>query len=230
MTMRGPRKKDPVLTLRRVFVHSSVLARAAVPARNRKLEQARDELDRLARGLGGRHYPDTDAVTARIATITRARRVGTCLRTRVGTDPDTGKPTLDWHYDEQVLAAEAAGDGWYALLTNLPADTDAPEVLRRYKGQEAVERRYGAFKGPLAVTPMFLTNNRRITALVSVICLALLVFCLVERQVRAAVAPAVMLDGLYVGRPAKPHRPVDLGGPGWTALAPGHRQPARDHP
>jgi hypothetical protein len=33
MTMAGPRKKDPVLTLRRVFVHSSARARAAVTAR-----------------------------------------------------------------------------------------------------------------------------------------------------------------------------------------------------
>ncbi len=35
------------------------------------------------------------------------------------------------------------------------------------------------------------------------ICLALLVFCLVERAVRKAIAPAIELAGLYVGRPAK---------------------------
>jgi hypothetical protein len=52
------------------------------------------------------------------------------------------------------LAAEQASDGWYALLTNLdPDQADAAEVLARYKGQEVVERRYGAFKGPLAVAP-----------------------------------------------------------------------------
>jgi hypothetical protein len=37
-----------------------------------------------------------------------------------------------------------------------------------------------------------------------VICLALLIFCLVERQVRRAIAPDVTLDGLYAGQPAKP--------------------------
>jgi transposase len=97
-----------------------------------------------------------------------------------------------------------ATDGWYALLTCLPADIDASEVLIRYKGQEVVERRYGTVKGPLAVAPMFLKSNRRIAALVTVICLALLIFCLIERQVRAAIAPALTLEGLYVGRPAKP--------------------------
>ena len=52
-----------------------------------------------------------------------------------------------------------------------------------------VERRYGEFKGPLAVAPLFLKTNRRITALITVICLALLIFCLIERQVRNALAP-----------------------------------------
>jgi hypothetical protein len=37
-----------------------------------------------------------------------------------------------------------------------------------------------------------------------VICLALLIFCLVERQVRRAIAPASTLEGLYLGQPAKP--------------------------
>ena len=39
-----------------------------------------------------------------------------------------------------------------------------------------VERRYGEFKGPLAVTPLFLKTSRRIAALITVICLALLIF------------------------------------------------------
>jgi hypothetical protein len=96
------------------------------------------------------------------------------LRTQVGADPTTGKPTLDWHFDQAALDAEAATDGWYALLTNLDgATTDRATVLTHYKGQEAVERRYSAFKGPLAVAPMFLHNNRRIAALITVICLAL---------------------------------------------------------
>lgn len=205
MTLAGPRKKDPVLTLRRIFVHSTARAQAAVTARERKLARARDDLQRLERGLGSRHYPDAASVTARIAAISRTRRVAAFLRTTVSTDPATGKPALAWEFDEQALAAEAAPDGWHALLTNLdPADADAAEVLRRYKGQEAVERRYGAFKGPLAVAPLFLKNNRRIAALITVICLALLIFCLIERQTRLAIAPQTTLDGLYVGRPAKP--------------------------
>jgi len=203
-TISGRRKRDPQLVLRRVFVHSSARAGAAATARARKLDRARDDLERLGRGLGSRHYPDAAAVAARVATIARERRVSAYLRTDVSTDPATGKPTLSWLFDLDALAAVAATDGWYALLTTLPADVTAGEVLRRYKGQETVERRYGAFKGPLAVAPMFLHNNRRIAALVTVICLALLVFCLIERAARLAIAPATTLEGLQAGRPAKP--------------------------
>jgi hypothetical protein len=71
---------------------------------------------------------------------------------------------------------------------------------------------------------MFVQHNRRITALVSVICLALLIFCLVERAVRRAIAPKATLEGLYVGRPAKP-----TGRLIFEALARLRLHPARGH-
>jgi transposase len=204
MTIAGKRTRDPVLRVRRVFVWSSARAGAAATARARKLERATGDLERLQRGLGSRHYPTVDKVQARLAAIARSRRVAALLRAEVGTD-QAGKPTLAWWFDPAALAAEQATDGWYGLLTNLdPAQVDAAGVLARYKGQEVVERRYGSFKGPLAVAPLFVQSNRRIQALVTVICLALLIFCLVERQVRRAIAPHVTLSELYVGQPAKP--------------------------
>lgn len=206
MELAAPKgTKGPTLALRRVFVWSSTRTGAAQVARTKKLARASDDLGRLERGLGGRHYPDAEAVQQRVTAIASGRRVTGYLRTDIGTDPAAGKPTLTWHFDDDAVAAEAATDGWYALLTNLdPRVADASEVLRRYKGQEVVERRYSNFKGPLAVAPMFLKNNRRIEALITVICLALLIFCLIERALRLAIAPALVLAGLYAGRPAKP--------------------------
>jgi transposase len=204
LTVPGKKKTDPALRLRRVFVHSSARADAAATARAKKLDRARGDLDRLTRGLGSRHYPTEQAVTDRITAIARDRRVKTYLRSETGTDPVTGKPTLTWWFDQAAVDTEAATDGWYALLTNLPAGTDAAAVLIRYKGQEVVERRYSAFKGPLAVAPMFLKTNRRVEALITVICLALLIFCLVERSVRRALAPDTTMTGLYPGQKAKP--------------------------
>lgn len=204
MVIGGKKKSDPDLCLRRVFVYSSARAGAAQKAREKKLARASGDLERLGRGLGGRYYPSEKEVIERIALITQERRVKASLRTIVGTDPVTAKPTLEWYFDEAALSHEASSDGWYALLTNLGPEVSTAEVLRNYKGQEAVERRYSNFKGPIAVTPMFLKNNRRIEALISVICLALLIFSLVERAVRLALAPTVKLVGLWAGQPAKP--------------------------
>jgi hypothetical protein len=136
-------------------------------------------------------------VAARVTAIATRRRVKAYLRTVITQDA-TGRPVLSWHFDQAAIDAEAATDGWYALLANLDLDQAGPaEVFRRYKGQHVVERRYGEFKGPLAVAPLFLKTNRRIAALITVICLALLIFCLAERQVRNALRPhGGMMTGL----------------------------------
>jgi hypothetical protein len=207
MDLRGPRKSDPVVHLRRILVYSSANAAGQAKARALKLAKAAAELDKLVRTAGTRFYPTEAAVAARVQAIAANRRAGRYLRTAITVGP-AGKPVLAWHFDQDAIDAEAAADGWYALLTNLaPGQAGPAEVFRRYKGQHVVERRYGEFKGPLAVAPIFLELNRRITALITVICLALLIFCLAERQVRQALAPhGGMLTGLpgYGPTPARP--------------------------
>jgi transposase len=198
MDIPGPRKRDPVHQLRRVLVHSTANQTAAVKARTLKLDKARTELDTLTRTAGTRHHPDTAAVTAKAEQISRHRRVSSYLRTQITEHPDTGKPVFAWHYDQTAIDAEAATDGWYALLSNLPPqEADPAEILRRYKHQPVVEQRYATIKGPLAVAPMFLRHNRRITALITVICLALLIFSLIEREVRTNLAPNTDMTGFY---------------------------------
>ena len=177
------RKSDPPIQLRRVFVHSTARAGAAATSRARKLSRAKDDLDRLLCGLGGRFYPDEQKVADRVKQISLARKAGPYLHYTLSTAPaggpegastsqtsdhpagtpeaagpgpaDTwkgagsggpGKPALTWWFDQAAIDAEAATDGWYALLTNLAASITAAEVLLRYKAQEAVERRYGNLK------------------------------------------------------------------------------------
>jgi transposase len=197
MDLAGPRKKDPVLTLRRILVYSTANATAQAKARKLRLAQARTDLDTLTRTAGTRHHRTVEAVTAKATAIARRRRVVACLNTTITVD-DAGNPTFAWSFDQDAIDAETAADGWYALLTNLPADVDTTEVFLRYKNQPMVERRYGEFKGPLAVAPIFLRDNRRITALITIICLALLIFCLIEREVRRNLAPDTEMIGFYI--------------------------------
>ncbi|MFJ7280217.1 IS1634 family transposase [Kitasatospora sp. NPDC098663] len=196
-TIAGRRKSDPVHTLRRILVHSTGNARGQQTARAKRLARAAEDLDKLQRGAGGRFYGTAEKIAARIGVIARTHRVENCLRTTITTD-EAGRPGLEWHFDQEVLDAQEAVDGWYALLTSLTPDQATTEqVLLRYKGQVVVERRYHDFKGPLAVAPVFLQHNRRIAALITVIYLALLVFCLIERQVRQALGPELTMRGLY---------------------------------
>ena len=207
MDIRGPRKSDPVVHLRRILVYSSANAAGQAKARALKLARAATEPDKLVRTAGTRFHPAEEAVAARVQAIAANRRAGRYPRTAITAGP-AGEPVLARHFDQDAIDAEAAADGWYALLTNLAPDQASPgEVFRRYKGQHVVERRYREFKGPLAVAPLFLKTNRRIAALITVICLALLIFCLVERQVRNALRPhGEMMTGLpgYGPAPARP--------------------------
>jgi hypothetical protein len=76
-------------------------------------------------------------------------------------------------------------EGVYCLKTNLPRTTHRlTKVLRTYKEQSQVERRFHHLKGPLAVAPMFLKNPERIAGLLCILVWALMVLALMERQVR----------------------------------------------
>jgi transposase len=141
-TLTGPRKSDPVLPVRRILVHSTANAVGQQAARDKRLAKAAEDLNKLSAAAGGRHYKTQEKIVAWIGVIAAKRRVTSCLRWSV-TDNDDGTPLLAWHFDTGVLQAEAAVDGWYALLTSVPADqADAGQALIHYKGQGTVERRY----------------------------------------------------------------------------------------
>jgi transposase len=200
-TLAGPRKSDPPLTMRRILVHSTGNAKGQAQAREKRMAKAAEELEKVATGAGGRYYKTPEKIAARVGVIAEKRRVGDLLRFTVTTDKD-GKPALEWHFDQEILEAKARAEGWYALVGNQdPSTADPAAILIAYKGQAQVERRYADYKGPLAVAPVFLETNRRITALLHVIMLALLVYCLIERQVRRELvrqgAADEKMTGLY---------------------------------
>jgi len=78
-------------------------------------------------------------------------------------------------------------------------------VLRLYKGQQIVERRHRDYKQTLKVRPIFLHNDDRIYALTSIVGIALLIFGLIETQLRKHLDKGELLPGLLPeGRAAKP--------------------------
>lgn len=186
-------KTGQVFIIRRLFVISSEEQAACRKHRSRQLARAEEDLATLQKGLGKRTSKTVEQVQRKVAVILDRRRVTPFFTVTVG--EENGQPTLQWIQDDAAITAAEALDGFYVILTNLPSEqADASEVLRIYKRQAIAERRFSDFKGPLAVRPVFLKDNARIAALVFVVYLALLVYCLLERQVRRELA-AQSADG-----------------------------------
>jgi transposase len=181
--------------LRVAFIHSSEEQASVADARQRALDKAEAALTKIANGLGGRYYKTLEQVDTKIAKILHPK-IAPLLKVTTGTD-QAGKPTIAWTRDQTAIDTAAATDGIYALATNLQgADLRAVHVLRRYKQQQIVERRNRDAKSTLKVRPVFLHNDDRIDALLSIVGLALLIFGLIEADLRRAIAPATHLPGL----------------------------------
>ena len=69
-------------------------------------------------------------------------------------------------------------------------------MLDIYKDQWIVEQRHRDLKQTLHVRPIFLHNDDRIHALIAVIGIALLIYGLIEADLRAALGPDTPLPGL----------------------------------
>ena len=205
-TLRDWQCADPdtsaVHRFRVAYIWSSEEARSVAEARERALTKAETELARVQRGLGGQHYKTTQQVQARVNRIL-GPNVQPLLTITIA--PEDGKPTLSWQRDQAAIDAAARHDGIYALATNLPGQLTAATVLHLYKQQHMVELAHRANKSVLNVRPIFLHNDDRITALVNIVGLALLLYGLIETDLRHALGPDQQLPGLLPeGRAARP--------------------------
>ncbi|MHB8456659.1 MAG: IS1634 family transposase, partial [Acidimicrobiales bacterium] len=201
---------DPVtkanIEIKVAYIWSSEEARSVADARERALVKAEEALTKVRNGLGGRYYKTPKAVRAKVARIVHGR-LEPLLHVEVGHTHE-GKPTLAWSRDTQAITAVARLDGLYPLATNLPGPLSAKDVLEIYKDQWIVEQRHRDLKrpGPLRVRPVFLHTDERIEALISVVGIALLIFGLIEADLRRRLpAGQPRLPGLLPeGRSAKP--------------------------
>jgi transposase len=99
------------------------------------------------------------------------------------------KTTIRPHTERIGRMEEEAG--CFVLLTNVPTAGplahSAREILTVYKEQHGTEQNYGFLKDPVIVNSLFLKKPERIEALGLVLLLALLLWRLMERQMRAHV-------------------------------------------
>jgi transposase len=111
---------------------------------------------------------------------------------------------LTWEVNTAAITQCQASDGVFPLITNA-RDMTAEQVLRAYKRQPIIEKRFSQLKTDFEVAPVYLKNVSRIQALFCLYFFALLLQTLLERELRTA----MFNDGLDTlplypeGRPCK---------------------------
>jgi transposase len=174
-------------TFRRLYVISSEERATCRKVRGQQQARAEAELAKVRAGLGKRQLKTVGQVEARVERVLKERRVAPLYQVTVG--EAAGALTLTWEVNAAALARAEALDGYYVLLTSwLKEQADSSALLRKWKQEEQIERRFSDWKGPLKVRPVFVTSNARMAALVLLLHLALMLYCLLEREARRQLA------------------------------------------
>jgi len=190
------------------WFHSSAKVEADGTARVRRLQRAIRQLTELReRLLGPRtRFRQRDKVAEAVEAILDTHAVRDFLQVDVQERQEEkyrqagrGRPRPDtqyqrsvhtrfdvtWKIDGKQLDRAVAGDGVFPLITNL-TDWKPEDVLRAYKRQPIIEKRFSQLKTDFQVAPVYLKSVTRIVGLLAIYFFALMVQSLLERELRRA--------------------------------------------
>ena len=92
---------------------------------------------------------------------------------------------ITWELDTSQIKHDEMTDGVFPLITN-QHDMPAEDVLKAYKRQPLIEKRFSQFKSDFEVAPMYLKEVTRIQSLLCMYFFALMIQTLLERELRQA--------------------------------------------
>jgi transposase len=191
---------------RLLWYHSTRKAEQDATSRNRRLQQALLRLADLRTRLSGprTRFRQRPMIEQAVAKILEEHEASAWVLVRIDELPQEtyrqarpGRPTkhtryvketrsyytLTWELDRDELTRAECEDGVFPLVTN-DRQFDAEQVLRAYKRQPLIEKRFSQFKTDFAVAPVYLKNVSRIQGLLAVYFLVLLTQTLMERELR----------------------------------------------
>ncbi len=90
---------------------------------------------------------------------------------------------LTWKVDTEAIERARRADGVFPLITN-DTELTAEEILRAYKRQPIIEKRFSQLKTDFNVAPVYLKEVSRIESLLCVYFFSLLIQTLLERELR----------------------------------------------
>jgi transposase len=193
---------------RLAWYHSRRKAEHDAVARSARIERALKELASLREKLRSprTRYRQESKVQKAVAEILKSRGAEAWVVTEIKPITDEtfrqatrGRPGKDTTYTKNVttrfdlvyriddarVAEGAKSDGIFPLITNV-ADLSELELLKTYKRQPTIEKRFSQLKTDFEVAPVYLKAVHRIQALLSVYFFALLIEALLERELRQA--------------------------------------------
>jgi len=193
-----------LIPCRVIFVFSSADQKVCQIERERAVAKIRAGLERIVRSVARGHvaWHDPVQIQRRVVKLFGKRGAARYFRWELvplSADeqaalppPARGcrRPTLRFvfHYDEAAAQADAADDGYSALLTTASLTRSADTLFTEFKQQCYVEQAHHQWKTPLAVRPLFLKSPERVEALVYLLKIALTAYHLLQRLYRQAVA------------------------------------------
>lgn len=193
---------------RLIWYHSLRKAELDAVARSGRIERALKQLAALRGKLRSprTRYRQDAKVAEAVATILQSCGAAPWIVTEVNPQMEEtfhqdhrGRPNKDTRYvkkvatrfdlvyriDDARVAVDASSDGIFPLVTNV-VDLSALELLKTYKRQPTIEKRFSQLKTDFEVAPVYLKAVHRIQALLCVYFLALLAETLLERELRQA--------------------------------------------
>jgi len=197
---------------RLLWFHSRRKAALDDAARSEHCRRAIQELQELQRRLSSprTRFRERSAVERAAQEILAARQVESLLQVEIIQREEEafkkqgpGRPgphaayrrevrhrfDLTWRVDDASWKAAQFDDGVFPLLTNDRRLTPR-EVLEAYKRQPKIEKRFTQLKSHLDVAPVFLKSPERVVGLFTIYFFALLVYALIERDLRLALGRA----------------------------------------
>lgn len=193
-----------------LWFHSRSKAESDAATRARRVQRAIAELTDLRAKLRGpkTRFRDRKKVATAVEDILASRSAGDYLQVEIHEHEEEafrqttrGRPSkntkytrtvvtrfdLCWQLNNEQLTRAAAGDGVFPLLTNIP-DWQSAEVLKVYKRQPMIEKRFSQLKTDFCVAPVYLKSVSRIVGLLAIYFFALMVQSLLERELRRAMS------------------------------------------
>jgi transposase len=191
-----------------VWYRSSVKARIDEKRRSDRIARAKMRIENLEQRTGAHQFRSAEAAQKAADKVLQDEGAQLWLRVKIRATEvhdykqlGVGQPGKDTKYRRinipvilfdvteiaEAIVVDAKCDGLFAMVTN-NTQLDPKGLLVAYKYQPFLEKRNEQLKSVMAIAPVFLKKPERVAALLFLYFLAVLVFALIEREARRAMA------------------------------------------